>query len=275
MMNTGTTPTPSSHGLLTTIAYKLGTEARSSSSSSRVLPTPRLGQRLQFAITQLAFVLCVCCQQKVVYALEGSVNVCGSLIQWLRDGLGILTSAAESEPVARSVKNSGGLVIVPAFSGLYAPYWRPDARGVFVGLTSFVTRSHVVRAALEAAAFQTAELIAAMEKDVGVPMSSLRVDGGMCVNGLLLQIQADLLQEQVCMCVRVCACGLRGLPERRRQRRGMRRKRMQICKRFSCCSIGQVVRPKVIETTALGAAYAAGLAVGFWGRYVARCRRVL
>ena len=162
-----------------------------------------------------------CRDQKPVYALEGSIAVTGSLVQWLRDNLGLISSADEIEALARSVEDNGGAYFVPAFSGLFAPHWRPDARGVIVGLTRFVNRGHLARAALEATAFQTREVVEAMNADSGVALSSLKVDGGMVVNELLMQFQADVL----------------GVP---------------------------VVRPRVAETTALGAAYAAGLAVGFW-----------
>ncbi len=145
----------------------------------------------------------------------------GSLIQWLRDNLGMLTNASESEALATSVEDSGGCYVVPAFSGLFAPHWRSDARGVIVGLTRYVNKAHIVRAALEATAFQTREVLDAMNADSGVKLSELRVDGGMTANEFLMQFQADIL----------------GVP---------------------------VIRPKVIETTALGAAYAAGIAVGFW-----------
>jgi glycerol kinase len=156
-----------------------------------------------------------------VYALEGSIAVTGSLVQWLRDNLGLIGSAAEVEALAASVADNGGAYFVPAFSGLFAPHWRSDARGAIVGLTRFVNRGHLARAVLEATAFQTREVIDAMNADSGVALSSLKVDGGMVVNELLMQFQADIL----------------GVP---------------------------VVRPVVAETTALGAAYAAGLAVGFW-----------
>jgi glycerol kinase len=156
-----------------------------------------------------------------VYALEGSIAVTGSLVQWLRDNLGIISSASEIESLARSVDDNGGAYIVPAFSGLFAPRWRPDARGVIVGLTRYVTRAHLARAALEATAFQTQEVVAAMRADAGIELRRLKVDGGMVANELLMQFQADLLDVEV-------------------------------------------VRPVVAETTALGAAYAAGLAVGFW-----------
>ncbi|MCW2494803.1 glycerol kinase GlpK [Jatrophihabitans sp.] len=185
LLNTGAEPVLSDNGLLTTVCYALP-------------------------------------GQPTVYALEGSIAVTGSLIQWLRDNLGLISSADEVEALARSVPDNGGAYIVPAFSGLFAPYWRPDARGAIVGLTRFVNRGHLARAALEATAFQTREVVEAMNADSGVALTSLKVDGGMVGNELLMQFQADLL----------------GVP---------------------------VVRPVVAETTALGAAYAAGLAVGFWG----------
>lgn len=184
LMNTGTEPVFSEQGLISTVAYQLG-------------------------------------DSPAVYALEGSIAVTGSLIQWLRDNLGIISSAAEVEALAQSVPDNGGAYIVPAFSGLFAPYWRPDARGAIVGLTRFVTKAHLARAALEAAAFQTADVVAAMNAETAAPLTTLKVDGGMVGNATLLQFQADIL----------------GVP---------------------------VIRPRVTETTALGAAYAAGLAVGFW-----------
>jgi len=184
LLNTGTTAVRSQHGLLTTLAYQLEGEAP-------------------------------------VYALEGSIAVTGSLVQWLRDNLGLIDSASQIEALATSVLDAGGAVVVPAFSGLFAPHWRPDARGAIVGLTRFVTKAHLARAALEATAFQTREVLDAMNADSGVPLTELRVDGGMVVNDLLMQTQADLL----------------GVP---------------------------VVRPSCTETSALGAAYAAGLAVGYW-----------
>jgi glycerol kinase len=184
IVNTGEDIVTSEHGLITTVAYQLGDEA------------PR-------------------------YALEGSIAVTGSLVQWLRDNLGLISSAAEVEQLAATVDDNGGAYIVPAFSGLFAPYWRPDARGAIVGLTRFITRAHLARAALESTAFQTQEVLMAADADSPAPIAELRVDGGMTVNELLMQFQADIL----------------GVP---------------------------VVRPVVAETTALGAAYAAGLAVGFW-----------
>jgi glycerol kinase len=156
-----------------------------------------------------------------VYALEGSIAIAGALVQWLRDNLQLISTSAEIETLARTVDDNGDVYIVPAFSGLYAPHWREDARGVICGLTRFAGRGHIARAALEATAFQTREIITAMSADSGVPIRELRVDGGMVVNDLLMQFQADLLDVAV-------------------------------------------VRPQVIETTALGAAYAAGLAMGYW-----------
>ncbi|MGJ9402049.1 glycerol kinase GlpK [Arthrobacter sp. KK5.5] len=184
IFNTGEELVRSENGLLTTVAYKLG-------------------------------------DGRPVYALEGSIAVTGSLIQWLRDNIGMISTAPEVETLATTVEDNGGVYIVPAFSGLFAPYWRPDARGAIVGLTRFANRGHIARAALEATAFQTREVLDAVNADAGVALTELRVDGGMVANDALMQFQADLL----------------GVP---------------------------VVRPKVIETTALGAAYAAGLAVGFW-----------
>jgi len=187
LMHTGITPVSSTHGLITTVAARLGPSG-----------TP------------------------ATYALEGSVAVAGSLVQWLRDDLAIIDSADEIEPLARSVPDSGDVVFVPAFSGLFAPHWRPDARGVIAGLTRFTTKAHIARAALEATAYQVADLADAMAADLGAPLSGeLRVDGGMTRNGLLMQIQADILGRAV-------------------------------------------VAPEITETTALGAAYAAGLAVGLW-----------
>ncbi len=184
LLNTGTERVPSEHGLLTTVCYT------------------RAGQA-------------------PMYALEGSIAVTGALVQWLRDNLGLISSAAEVETLARTVDDNGGAYFVPAFSGLFAPYWRPEARGVLVGLTRYVNRGHLARAVLEATAFQTREVIDAMYADCGFAPSALKVDGGMVGDELLMQFQADIL----------------GVP---------------------------VVRPRISETTALGAAYAAGLAVGFW-----------
>ena len=184
LLNTGTEPVASKSGLLTTLAYQIG-------------------------------------DAPAVYALEGSIAITGALVQWLRDNLGLIRSSEDIEPLARSVEDNGGAYFVPAFSGLYAPYWRDNARGVIAGLTRFVNKGHIARAALEATAFQVREVVEAMEVDSGIALTDLRVDGGMVVNELLMQFQADIL----------------GKP---------------------------VVRPVVQETTALGAAYAAGLAVGFF-----------
>lgn len=184
LLNTGPDLVFSRNGLLTTVGYRIGA-------------------------------------QPAVYALEGSIAMTGALVQWLRDNLGIISSAAEVEDLAGTVADNGGCYIVPAFSGLFAPYWRSDARGVIVGLTRFVTKAHLARAVLEATAWQTREIVDAMNADAGVELTSLKVDGGMVVNDLLMQIQADVLGAEV-------------------------------------------VRPRIAETTALGAAYAAGLAVGFW-----------
>src|SRR5690606_16831755 len=155
------------------------------------------------------------------YALEGSIAISGALVQWLRDNLGVISSSAEVEALAASVEDNGDVYIVPAFSGLYAPYWKDHARGVIAGLTRYATRAHIARAALEATAYQTRDVLDAMERDSGVKLAELRVDGGMVVNELLMQFQADILDARV-------------------------------------------VRPQVTETTALGAAYAAGLATGYW-----------
>ncbi|WP_315093149.1 glycerol kinase GlpK [uncultured Cellulomonas sp.] len=184
LINTGTEPIPSKNGLLTTVCYKIG-------------------------------------DQPTVYALEGSIAVTGSLVQWLRDNLGIIKAAPEIEDLAKTVDDNGGAYFVPAFSGLFAPYWRSDARGALVGLTRFVNKGHIARAALEATAFQTREVLDAMNADSGVDLAELKVDGGMIANETLMQFQADILGVTV-------------------------------------------IRPKVAETTALGAAYAAGIAVGFW-----------
>jgi glycerol kinase len=159
--------------------------------------------------------------EPAVYALEGSIAIAGALVQWLRDNMGLIADPSEVETLAASVEDNGDVYFVPAFSGLFAPHWRSDARGAIVGLTRFATKAHIARAALEATAFQTREVLDAMRIDSGVDLSELRVDGGMVHNALLMQFQADLL----------------GVP---------------------------VVRPAVIETTALGAAYAAGLAEGVW-----------
>lgn len=184
VVNVGTTPVPSKKGLLSTVAYQLE-------------------------------------GQPPTYALEGVIAVAGSLIHWLRDSLELISEFSEVETLAGQVEDNGGAYIVPAFSGLFAPYWRADARGVFVGLTQFVKRAHIARAALEAIAFQSSEIVTAMQEDTGWKMQEIRVDGGMVRNDLLMQFQADIL----------------GIP---------------------------VLRPMVIESTALGAAYVAGLAVGFW-----------
>src|SRR6185437_4494069 len=159
--------------------------------------------------------------QPTVYALEGAVAVTGSLVQWIRDNIGLVGSAPEIESLARQVEDNGGAYFVPAFSGLFAPYWRSDARGAIVGLTRYVNKGHLARAVLEATAYQTREVLDAMNADSGVALTALKVDGGMVQNELLMQFQADILNVPV-------------------------------------------IRPKVAETTALGAAYAAGLAVGFW-----------
>jgi glycerol kinase len=184
LLNMGELPVPSNSGLLTTVGYQIG-------------------------------------QQKAVYALEGSIAIAGALVQWLRDNLGLVSKSAEVEALARTVEDNGGIYFVPAFSGLFAPYWRSDARGVIVGLTRYINKGHLARAVLEATAYQTREVLDAMEKDSGVRLKALKVDGGMVFNELLMQFQADLLDVPV-------------------------------------------IRPRVAETTALGAAYAAGLAVGFW-----------
>ena len=187
LLNTGEKPVPSRSGLLTTLGYKIG-------------------------------------NQNAVYALEGSIAITGALVQWLRDNLGLIQSSAEVEALAKSVEDNGGIYFVPAFSGLFAPYWKSDARGAIVGMTRYVNRGHLARAALEATAYQTREVLDAMETDSGVKLTALKVDGGMVFNELLMQFQSDILDVPV-------------------------------------------IRPKVSETTALGAAYAAGLAVGFWKDY--------
>jgi glycerol kinase len=184
LLNTGTKPVQSKSGLLTTLGYKIG-------------------------------------DQPAVYALEGSIAITGALVQWLRDNLGMIKTSPEIEDLAKTVDDNGGVYFVPAFSGLFAPYWKSDARGVIAGLTRYVNKGHIARAVLEATAWQTREVLDAMNADSGVPLTALKVDGGMVFNDLLMQFQADVL----------------GVP---------------------------VIRPKVAETTALGAAYAAGLAVGFW-----------
>ena len=184
LMNTGEQSVASQFGLLTTVAYKFG-------------------------------------DAPACYALEGSVAITGALVQWLRDNIGLIAKSSDVEALARTVPDNGGVYIVPAFSGLYAPYWRDSARGVVAGLTRFANKGHFARAVLEATAFQTREVVDAMEKDAKIPLATLRVDGGMVVNELLMQFQSDILNRDV-------------------------------------------VRPMVAETTALGAAYAAGLAVGFY-----------
>ncbi len=184
LLNTGSKIIQSNHGLLTTVGYKLD-------------------------------------DKPAIYALEGSVAVTGALVQWLRDNLGLINNSAEVEELAISVEDNGGIYFVPAFSGLFAPYWRSDARGIIVGLTRYINKGHIARAALEATAYQTREILDAMKEDSNVGLTSLKVDGGMVFNQLLMQFQADML----------------GVP---------------------------VVRPQIAETTALGAAYVAGLAVRFW-----------
>jgi glycerol kinase len=184
LLNTGPAAVQSKSGLITTVGYKIGDNA-------------------------------------AIYCLEGSIAITGALVQWLRDNLKMIKAAPEVEELASTVEDNGGLYIVPAFSGLFAPYWKSNARGVFAGLTRFVNAGHIARAALEATAYQSREVVEAMDADSGVKLESLKVDGGMVHNDLLMQFQADLL----------------GVP---------------------------VIRPEVAETTALGAAYAAGLATGFW-----------
>lgn len=184
LMNTGNKPVQSKNGLLTTLGYKIG-------------------------------------NQKAVYCLEGSIAITGALVQWLRDNLKMIEKSSDVETLAATVEDNGGAYFVPAFSGLYAPYWKDNARGVIAGLTRYVNKGHIARAALEATAYQTREVLDAMNKDSGVKLKSLKVDGGMTANSGLMQFQADVL----------------GVP---------------------------VVRPIVAETTSLGAAYAAGLAVGYW-----------
>jgi glycerol kinase len=184
LMNTGERMVPSTYGLLTTVAYKVG-------------------------------------DAPAHYALEGSVAITGALVQWLRDNLGMIERSSDVETLARSVKDNGDVYFVPAFSGLYAPYWKDSARGVIAGLTRYANKGHLARAVLEATAYQTRDVVEAMEKDAGIKLKSVRVDGGMVGNELLMQFQADILNREV-------------------------------------------VRPVVQETTALGAAYAAGLAVGFY-----------
>ena len=184
LLNTGDKIIHSKHGLLTTVAYQLSDE-------------------------------------KPVYCLEGSIAITGALVQWLRDNLGLIQNSKDIENLAATVKDNGGVYFVPAFSGLFAPYWKSDARGLIIGLTRFVNKGHLARAALEATAFQTREVLDAMVKDSGVPLMNLKVDGGMVINELLMQFQTDILNVPV-------------------------------------------IRPTVTETTALGVAYAAGLAVEFW-----------
>jgi glycerol kinase len=184
LMNTGPSPVASTCGLLTTVAYKLGTE-------------------------------------KTIYALEGSIAITGALVQWLRDNLQLIQKSSDIEDLARAVPDNAGVYFVPAFSGLYAPYWRSDARGVIAGLTRFANKGHLARAVLEATAYQTREVLEAMEKDSEIHLFSLRTDGGMVENDFLMQFQADILNISV-------------------------------------------LRPAIKETTALGAAYAAGLAVGYY-----------
>jgi glycerol kinase len=184
LLNTGTSPVISKAGLLTTLAYQLG-------------------------------------DGKPHYALEGAIAITGALVQWLRDNLGLIGSAAEIEGLARSVQDNGDVYIVPAFSGLYAPYWRADARGLIAGLTRYANKGHIARAALEATAYQVRDVVEAMQNDSGIALKQLKTDGGMVGNELLMQFQADILDAPV-------------------------------------------IRPRVTETTALGAAYAAGLAVGYW-----------
>lgn len=184
LMNVGDQPVTSRHGLLTTVAYRIG-------------------------------------DRPAVYALEGSIAITGALVQWVRDNLGLIEKSSDIETLAISVTDNGGVYFVPAFSGLYAPYWKDSARGVIAGLTRYATKGHLARAVLESTAFQTREVLDAMEKDSGIALDSLRTDGGMVENNLLMQFQADILNKPV-------------------------------------------VRPTIKETTALGAAYAAGLAVGFY-----------
>ena len=184
LMNTGPQPVASTAGLVTTVAY-------------------------------------TCEGHAPAYALEGSIAITGALVQWLRDNLGLIGASSEIESLARSVEDNGGVYVVPAFSGLYAPHWRDDARGLIIGLTRYAHRGHIARACLEATAYQTREVLEAMERDSGITLAELRCDGGMTVNDLLMQFQADILDRPT-------------------------------------------LRPKISETTALGAAYAAGLATGFW-----------
>ena len=191
LLNTGTEAVQSKNGMLTTVGYKIG-------------------------------------DNDAVYCLEGAIAITGALVQWLRDNLKMIKAAPEVEELAQSVEDNGGLYIVPAFSGLFAPYWKSNARGVFAGLTRYVNAGHIARATLEATAYQSREVVEAMDQDSGVALESLKVDGGMVGNDLLMQFQADIL----------------GVP---------------------------VIRPEVAETTALGAAYAAGLATGFWAESRTTC----
>ncbi|SNT13232.1 glycerol kinase [Actinoplanes regularis] len=184
LLNTGTTPVRSTHGLITTVGYRIG-------------------------------------DQPPVFALEGSIAIAGSLVQWMRDGLGLIGTPAEIETLAATVADNGGCYIVPAFSGLFAPHWRSDTRGVIVGLTSYITKAHLARAVLEATAWQTRDVVDAMNADSGLALTALNVDGGMTADNLLMQYVADVLDVPV-------------------------------------------TRPMVAETVSLGAAYSAGLAVGFW-----------
>jgi glycerol kinase len=184
LLNTGEKAIPSDHGLITTVGYQIR-------------------------------------GQKPIYCLEGSIAIAGALVQWLRDHLGLIKSAPEIEALAKTVDDNGGIYFVPAFSGLFAPYWRSDARGAIVGLTRYNNKGHLARAVLEANAYQTFDIVEAMNKDSGVDLNRLKVDGGMVANEMLMQFQADILNVPV-------------------------------------------IRPAVTETTALGAAYAAGLAVGYW-----------
>ncbi len=187
LMNTGTEAIPSQYGLLTTVAYQFENQA-------------------------------------VHYALEGSVAIAGALVQWLRDNLGLIKDSAEVQKLAEAVEDNGGAYFVPAFSGLYAPYWENNARGIIAGLTRYVNKNHIARAVLEATAYQTKDVLEAMEKDSQIGIASLRVDGGMTINEMLMQFQSDMLDVPV-------------------------------------------IRPKIVETTALGAAYAAGMAVGYWANF--------
>jgi len=187
LMNTGEHPIESKAGLLTTVAYQF------------------TGQR-------------------PCYALEGSIAIAGALVQWLRDNMGIIAQSTDIEPLAASVADNGGLYMVPAFSGLYTPYWQSDARGIIAGMTAYATKAHLARAVLEATAYQTLDVLHAMEADGGIALKALNVDGGMVVNQLLMQFQADMVRVPV-------------------------------------------QRPKVNETTALGAAYTAGLTAGFWSDF--------